>query len=312
MADTFTVVITGAGGFVLRHVVDVLLRAGVHVVAVDQRFDPALQAAWSARGATILQADAACLPPLDDVDALILGAAMTATPEEAGMSPEAYVEREMGVCLHGFAWAQTQRVRRLIALSSDAIYSSSDGPINEDMPPQPSSAYAVVKATVEALCRTYKAVYGRDCAAVRLSSIYGIDEAPSPSRPRVSLIGQMIHDARTTGRLQPSDEPARDWTLASDVGHALLALLRAPTLPHAVYNLASEQRATPYQIAQHLQALIPNLTIDPPVLPPTPRLRRGWLSHWRLATDVGFTRWTPLPDGLRQAVQAATPLTEAL
>ncbi len=300
-----TVLITGAGGFVLRSVVDVLAAASWRVVAVDRRFPSALRARWASASVEMIESDAAALPAYNAVDTLILGAATTAAPEEVGMTPEAYFAHEMGLLQHGFAWAQARGVRRVIALSSAAVHAQTDGPIDEDHPPQPLGLYAVVKASAEALCRTLKTGHGRDCAAVRLSSVYGPDERPSASRPRLSLIGQMIHDALTTGRLQPVDEPARDWTLASDIGHALMALIDAPRLSHAIYNLASQERATPLQIAQMLQALRPSLTIADPVPAPTPLTRRGWLTHQRLAADTGFRRWTPLADGLRHTLEVA-------
>jgi nucleoside-diphosphate-sugar epimerase len=301
--DIRTVLVTGAGGFVLRSVVDVLTAAGWRVLALDRRFAPALRARWAASSVELIEADAAALPAYAGVDALILGAAITAAPEEVGLTPDAYFEQEMGLFLHGLSWARAQGVRRVIALSSAAVYAQADGPIDEDHPTRPLGMYAVVKASVEALCHTLKTLHGRDCAAVRLSSVYGPDESASASRPRISLIGQMIHDALTTGRIHPVDEPARDWTLASDIGHALMALIDAPALPHAIYNLASQERATPLEIARLLQGLRPEVSIADPVPSAAPPTRRGWLSHQRLADDTGFRRWTPLAEGLRLALE---------
>jgi nucleoside-diphosphate-sugar epimerase len=305
-----TAVITGAGGFVLRSVVEALLAAGWRVIGVDRQFAPALQAAWTHPALDLVEADAAALPTFDTVDVLILGAAVTAAPAEVGLTPEAYFEQEMRLFQHGFAWAQAQRVRRVIALSSAAVYGQAEGPIDEERPPQPVGLYAVVKASVEALCHTLKVVHGRDCVAVRLSSVYGPHETASPSRPRISLIGQMVRDALTTGRVQPKEEPARDWTLASDIGRALLALMDAPHLPHALYNAASGQRATPLEIAQRLQALLPQLHIDTPSAPAAPPVQRGWLTHRRLTADTGFSAWTTLDDGLRQMLAAERQLIE--
>ncbi|MFQ3645817.1 MAG: NAD(P)-dependent oxidoreductase [Anaerolineae bacterium] len=306
--NTYTVLVTGAGGFVLRSVVDVLAAAGCRVLAVDRQFPPALRARWAASSVELIEADAAALPPCRGVDTLILGAATTAAPEEIGLTPEAYFEQEMELFLHGLSWAQAHDVRRVIVFSSAAVYAQSDGPIDEDRPTQPLGLYAVVKASVEALCRTLKTLHGRDCVAVRLSGVYGPEESASATRPRISLVGQMIHDALTTGRIHPVEEPARDWTFVGDIGHAILALVHAPQLKHAVYNLASEQRATPLEIARLLQALLPTLTIAPPAPAPTPLTRRGWLSHQRLAADTGFQRWTPLAEGLRHALE--TTLTQ--
>lgn len=301
--DIRTVLVTGAGGFVLRSVVDVLAAAGWRVLALDRQFAPALRVRWAASAVELIEGDAAALPTYAGVDTLILGAAITAAPEEIGLTPEAYFEQEMGLFLHGLTWARAQGVRRVIALSSAAVYAETNGPIDENHPTHPLGMYAVVKASVEALCHTLKTLHGRDCVAMRLSSVYGPDESASVSRPRISLIGQMIHDALTTGRIHPVEEPARDWTFVGDIGCALLALIHTPALRHAVYNLASEQRATPLEIAHMLQRLRPELSIADPVPPPAPLTRRGWLSHQRLADDTGFHRWTPLAEGLRHVLE---------
>jgi nucleoside-diphosphate-sugar epimerase len=57
-----TAVITGAGGFVLRSVVPVLLAAGWRVIGVDRQFTPALRAAWAHPALDLIEADAAALP----------------------------------------------------------------------------------------------------------------------------------------------------------------------------------------------------------------------------------------------------------
>ncbi len=310
MSTIRTIIISGAGGFVLRNVVDVLAAAGYHVVAVDRQFPPAARARWVGASVDVIEGDAAALPSYRGVDTLIMGAAITAMPDEVGLTPEAYFAHEMGLLQHGLDWARRHDVRRVIVFSSAAVYAQSDGPIDEDRPTQPFGLYAVVKAATEALCHTLKTLHGRDCVAVRLSSIYGPDESASATRPRISLVGQMIHDALTTGRIHPVDEPARDWTFVGDIGRALLALIHTPQLRHAVYNLASEQRATPLEIATLLQSLRPEVTIAPPAPAKTPLMRRGWLTHQRLAADTGYRHWTSLADGLRHTLETALTSTQ--
>ncbi len=314
-----SVLVTGAGGFVCSHIVSVLLASGYQVFAIDRAFDPAYSANWKEQWPgqlEIIETDSNELPSLK-ADYAIHGAAITASPEELGQTPEANLRANLDPALALLEWAEQQKVQRVILLSSSAVYQQSDpGPLSEDTVPDPIGTYAVAKRTLESLAATLRAIYKRDVSAVRLSNIYGFGEHARPSRPRISLVGRMLNDALTTGKVTVyREDPARDWTFAPDIGHALCALLEKPTLNHALYNLASEQLLTPVNIAQSLQAHLPELKIDiqegtDPALPPL--TRHGFLSSERLRRDTGFSRWTPFAKGIRQVIELQRALESAI
>lgn len=314
-----SVLVTGAGGFVCSHVVSVLLASGYQVFAIDRAVDPAYSSGWKQQWSgqlEIIETDSHDLPALK-ADYIIHGAAITASPEEIGQTPEANLRANLDPALALLEWAERQKVRRVILLSSSAVYQQSNpGPLYEETLPDPIGIYAVAKRTLESLATTLRSVYKRDVVSVRLSNIYGFGEHTRPSRPRISLVGRMLNDALTTGRLTVyREDPARDWTFAPDIGHALCALLEKPTLNHALYNLASEQLLTPVNIAQSLQAHLPELKIDiqestDPALPPL--TRRGFLSSECLRRDTGFNRWTPFAKGIRQVIELQRALESAI
>jgi UDP-glucose 4-epimerase len=305
MSAPRTIAITGAGGFVMRGVTEAMLAHGWHVIAVDRAFASDLREAWANENVLFIETDASQLPPLENVDTLIMGAAITASPDEIGLTEEDHYRANVNPVLHGLEWARKHKVRRVIAVSSSAVYAHTDGEIFESHPPTPEGLYAVAKASIEYLFNTLHSEHGRDCVVVRLSNIYGEGERTSRTRPRISLVGQLIEQVITTGKMQPLDEPARDWTLASDVGKALIALIEEQRLPHALYNVASGQRATTQEIAEMIQRVLPDVTLNQLVVASRPLTRRGWLSNQRLHEDTGFGEWTPLQEGLRRAVYAA-------
>lgn len=301
--------VTGAGGFVGRHLVESLLHRGCAVTAVDRQFDSALaqnwQAAWGQRF-DFLEADVGALPD-QPVDYLIHAAAVTAAPDDLHQTPGANLRDNLEPALAALEWAQRNGARRVVLLSSSAVFRETlPGPVDETATTSPYGLYAIAKQALEALAATLREEYGRDVVAVRLSNIYGTGEHWRPSRPRVSLVARLARQAIETGcvTVYRSDE-GRDWTLARDVGEAVCHLLQPPRLNHVLYNVASEQVLTPLDIAAAIQSVLPEVRIErgegdePGFLPLT---RRGYLSGQRLRDEIGFAGWTPFQVGIRQVV----------
>lgn len=309
MTPRFCVLVTGAGGFVGRNIVQVLLDAGHDVVALDRAFDDDLRRKWADRWNAQLDMIEAETSELSEVavDSIVHAAALTAGPEETRQTPEAHLRANLDPLLGVLEWAGRQGVRRTIVLSSDAVFRSSDpGPITEAEPTSPLGLYAVAKSTAEHLCETLREHHQRDVLAVRLGNIYGPEEHIRQTRPRVSLVRRMVDQALQQGVLEVHRHSiAQDWTYAPDVGLALLALLEAPTLQHHLYNVASEQVLTAPDIAHTIQAIVPEVKLQihegfEPESHTTARL--GHLSSERLQRELGFDQWTPFSEGLRSVI----------
>jgi UDP-glucose 4-epimerase len=296
--------ITGAGGFVCRHVVDSLLAADWQVTALDRVFDPMLLERWTGR-AKLLEADATHLP--DQVFTTIVhGAAVTAPPESIGQNPEAYIREHLDATLNLLEWSREHDVQRVLLISSDAVFQETAAEaLDETYPTQPIGLYPVVKATTESLAQTLHAEYRRDVAALRLSYLYGPGEMPRPSRPRISLIGRMIQEALQNGciTLDPA-AIARAWTYVADIGRAVRYLVDVPRLPHALYNVASDELVSQATMAAAIQQLLPaqEIRIKPDSSAPARDRRQHVLSSQRLRDDTGFSTWTPFRDGLAETV----------
>jgi len=302
------VLVTGAGGFVCRIIVQALLETGSDVIAIDQSFDDSLRQEWESWGSrlNLIESDVEHLPPLH-ADAVVHGAAVTASPEAIGQLPEENFRANLNPTLEALEWARRQAVRRFLFISSSAVYRETlPGPVSETLPTSPLGIYAAAKQAAESLIETLHVVYGRDIAIVRLSNIYGPAEHIRPTRPRMSLVGNMIQTALRTGKLVVyRDSPARDWTYAPDVGKAISRMLASPVLPHHLYHVASGQTLTPIEIAETIQSLLPHVGLDiragdDPYA--VPLLRRGTLSAERLRQDVGFDEWTSFEDGIKQVM----------
>jgi UDP-glucose 4-epimerase len=295
------ILITGAGGFVCSNTVDVLLTMGHRIIAVDREFDETLVERWGS-AVQLLTCDVEALPDMR-VDGVIHGAAVTASPEQSGQSPESNLHANLDPLLAITAWARRNGARRTILISSSAVFSTSAAQaLTEEMPANPIGAYAIAKQFMESLASTLREQYEQDVVAVRFGNIYGPSELPRPSRPRVSPVAHMIHDALTEQRVVvPQHDPARDWTYAPDVGRALLALLDAPQLSHPLYHVTSARPVTLREIATLLQEMLPGIRVETET-DSKPNNRLGYLSNGRLHAEIGFDHWTPLENGLRQTV----------
>lgn len=309
------VVVTGAGGFVLGNCVPALAEQGWRVLALDHAFDSETLAVWSCFGDRVRTfiGDVADLNGLAldaPVAGVIHGAAVTATPEEMGLTPEQYFRANLEPTLHILEWARAYPEARVILISSSAVYEhTAPGPITETMPPFPFGLYSISKAALESLADTLRRQYQRDVLAVRLSNLYGPIEQPRPTRPRISLVGRMVREALTEGRItiytDTARVAARDWTFAPDIGRALGALLQTPSLPHALYNVASGEVLRPIDIASIIAEQTGAQVIEAPVDPLPGAPRYGYLTNDRLRADTGFAAWTPFAAGIAAVLAAA-------
>ncbi len=291
------VLITGAGGFVCRHVVAALETAGMAVFAVDRSFDDDLARRWAGRSIEMLATGCRSLPPIQ-VDYVVHGAALTASPGDAGQSPVENFRANLEPALDVLEWAVSAGAKRTIVISSSAVFRSSPGPTyTEDTPPAATGTYLAAKRAIELLAQTLRAEHGQDVVSIRLGSVYGPAEYARDTRPRISRVLRLLHDAMARRVLRvPSDGDRMDWTYAPDIGQAIVALLRVPWLNHDLYHVTSGEALSELDIARAIAALLPDTEIERQA-PQTPPYR-GAMTGTRLAQDTGFARWTPFRDGL--------------
>ena len=136
--------------------------------------------------------------------------------------------------------------------------------------------------------------YGRDVYVRRgLAASTVLMNFPRASRPKLSMVGRMLHEALKQGeiKIERPDEQA-EWTYAPDIGRALGALVEAESLNHALYQLASGERLSRLHIARQIQqrlsmgSAFASSTDTEATEPPITRL--GWLDTSRLEQDTGF------------------------
>lgn len=252
--------ITGAHGFVGRHVARAAAAAGFFVTAIGH-------GAWSRdeyRQWGIGDWHTASL----DMDALITHAGQADTIFHcAGSGSVAFslsnpfqdFQRSVGTTLAVLEFARLHRPQARIVLPSSAgVYGiTSPGPIGVNQPGAPVSPYGLHKRLAEDLVRSYARHYGLQVAITRLFSVYGI-----------GLRKQLWWDAcckLSSGEFvfNGTGEETRDWLHVEDAARLMLTAAENASASCPVAN-GGNGEAVPIRAV--VQALARELGHDAPVV----------------------------------------------
>jgi UDP-glucose 4-epimerase len=251
-----TVLVTGAAGFVGRHVVDALLDAGLGPIVAadatpadaDARLDVRSLALDVTDGRAVRAAVADVRPSF-----VVHAAALTPTvAEEADAAARIVAVNVGGAANVAEAALEQGGVERFLMFSSSGVYNGLPvypKRIFEDaaLPQRPASLYAVTKLACEGLAHRLTASERLSACAIRVASVYGEHEHPTASRTaaRMSLAHRLaLATAAGTPVRTQGLEARREWVHGADVGRAVIALLTAPALRHVIYNVGSGEAAT--------------------------------------------------------------------
>ena len=236
-----TVFITGAHGFIGKHLARTLSAAGHRVCGLGHGIWPdAEAAAWGVShwlngdlSASNLNGLRQLAGPPDVVMHLAGGASVSA----AIAQPKEDFVRTVASTVELFEWLrQASPKTRVVAVSSAAVYGAGHyGPIGEDAALTPFSPYGHHKLMMESLCRSYGASYGLRSAVARLFSVYG---AGLRKQLLWDLCGK-LDAGKAQVELGGSGTELRDWTDVRDVVRALALLPALAAAEVPTFNLGS-------------------------------------------------------------------------
>ncbi len=296
--------VTGASGFVGRHLVPRLRDEGYDVEATDRDLDVTDLSALGARMAA-LRPD------------VIVHLAAQSSVSSSWKSPEVtYRINYLGSRSILEATATAAPEARLLVIGSADAYGSAEpgsSPFTEASPLRPRSPYARTKAAADLLAARY-AERGLDVVRVRPFNHAGPGQAPdfvlaSFAKQVAEIEGQLREPVLRVGNLNS----IRDFLDIGDVIDAYVSLLHR-RVPADVYNVASGV-GTP--VGEYLHTLLalaglhPSIEIDPERLRPADvsvgdatRLRRA--TGWRPRAAIARTLERTL-DYWREQVRASSP-----
>jgi nucleoside-diphosphate-sugar epimerase len=303
-------VVTGAAGFIGRHVCAELLELGHEVIGVDaftDYYDPSLKRANAERlaahrGYRGVELDLA----VDDVDGLFDGADVVIhLAGQPGVrlswsdSFHVYVERNVIASQRVFEAARRTALPRLVLASSSSVYgNAAEYPTAEDSATRPFSPYGVTKLAMEQLARAYAENWGVSVVMLRYFTVYGPGQ-----RPDMAMHRFIEHAAAGTPVVIYGDgEQVRDFTYVSDAVAATVAATIADVPAVSVFNIAGGSSSTVNEV---LRLVSENVGCDvitrrEPEQPGDVRITGGAIDRARrvLAWQPGV----PLEEGIKRQV----------
>lgn len=245
-------VVTGAAGFIGRHVCAELLESGHEVVGVDaftDYYDVSIKranAAWLAthtryEGVELDLAANPCDDLIDGADAVIHLAAQPGVRLSWADSFHIYVERNLTASQRVLEAARRTRVPRLVLASSSSVYGNAPGyPTTEESPTRPFSPYGVTKLAMEQLAEAYAANWGTPAVVLRYFTVYGPGQRPDMAMHRFIARAAAGEPVVVYG----DGEQVRDFTYVSDAATATIAAATADVPADSVFNIAGGSSST--------------------------------------------------------------------
>ncbi len=208
---------TGAAGFIARHLAPALERNGDQVLAVDRRHgDLELPETWAA---------------LPSAEVVVHLAGKSFVPA-SWADPARHIRANLSGALGALEYCRQHRAR-LVFLSSYLYGTPSRLPIAETAAVHATNPYALSKQLAEETCRFYAGHFGVDVTILRPFNAYGAGQGAS------FLIPAIVEAVESRQPIRVKDlEPRRDYVHVDDLVRAIVASTRGPAGFH-VFNVGS-------------------------------------------------------------------------
>jgi UDP-glucuronate 4-epimerase len=245
MAESQTIVITGAAGFIGFHLAKKLLSKGYDVIGIDNVNDyydvnlkqSRLKILQALRGFTFNQTDLTDLAGLKKIFSnreitYVVNLAAQAGVRYSLTNPHVYIQSNVVGFLNVLEMCRHNRVKHLIYASSSSVYGA-----NKKMPfsvidrvDHPISLYAASKKSNELMAHTYSALYNLPTTGLRFFTVYGPYGRPDMALFifTKSILENRPIDVFNNGKMK------RDFTYVDDIVESISRLI--PKIPAANKN----------------------------------------------------------------------------
>jgi UDP-glucose 4-epimerase len=233
-----TVWITGANGFIARHLARELADRGQTVDGIGYSApQDAEKRHWGYRACLNGEIDASNLSALavkTELPTIIYHLAGGSSVGASIAQPHEDFARTVTCAEQLLDWIRVNAPQcRLVTVSSAAVYGSLHfGPIAETAQLDPMSPYGQHKRMMEQLCQSYAATFGVQSIVLRLFSVYG----PTLRKQLLWDLCNRLQDGNRQLVLGGTGNETRDWTHVRDVAR-LLAVLPAYAVPRPYHVL---------------------------------------------------------------------------
>jgi UDP-glucose 4-epimerase len=294
------VLVTGAAGFIGRHLVAALARDGSEVTALTRGSD--LPASLVAAGVRTVRGDLADGATVDRLiaenDAVChLAAWIPPDLEDPGAAAACLEQNALGALR--IAEAVARASARLVFFSSGQVYGPSDRPLAEDAPTYPAGRatyYLASKLAGELFVEHQRLTRGLSAVTLRVGSCFGY------GMPAKSVVARFLTSALTGLPLEVSDGGAAryDFVSVADVVDLTRAALNGGET--GVFNAGAGRGETVLDLVRAIERVFDDRRLEVRIRPP--RALGTAPGFAALATDKARAAWGYRPRDLIDALRA--------
>lgn len=290
------VLVTGGTGFIGNHVVNKLLNHGIEVRILDMLAPPETRDHVEFMKGSILNIDDV-RTSLNRVDAVIH---LAAVADVRDVFNEPHYSEEINVRGTANVLEAMRQVgqKRIVFGSTTWVYSDvPETDVDEATPLYPPShLYTATKIAGEHYCRSYAQLYEIEPTILRFGIPYGPGARPGAVIP--IFVNKAINGEPLT--LQGDGLQFRKFIYVEDLAEGIVAGLK-PVAKHQIYNLDGRHKVSIREIAETVQKIIGDVTIEYVEARPGDFVGKDASSAKALA-ELGWEATTPFEEGVRRYV----------
>lgn len=247
------IIVTGAAGFLGRHLCRALRQDGHELKLLDLKPNPDFETAIAdVRDAAAMERE------IRDADVVFHLAALIEAGESV-KNPQAFVDSNITGSLNILEAMRKNEVKTLAFSSTAAVYGEPQIiPITEDSRTMPINPYGVTKLALEGLLSSYVASHGLTGIALRYFNLYGPEEHHEPETHAIPRFIKQIYNGEEV-TVWGNGEHQRDYIHVKDIVSAHLKALSLATEQPGKYhymNLSTERPTSVLEIVRLIESVL--------------------------------------------------------
>jgi len=244
------IIVTGGSGFLGKHLLRALDKAGYQVKNIDLKGNPEFETVIAD-----VQDKEKMLQEIKDAD-MVFHLASLIEAGESVEKPQKYIDYNIDGTLSVLEAMRENGIKTFIFSSSAAVYGEPTSvPIKEDDRTMPINPYGMTKLAMEALLSSYVAAHGFTGIALRYFNLYGPGEHHEPETHAMPRFIKQIYDDKEV-TVWGSGEHKRDYIHVHDIVDAHLKAIKLAERESEKYhymNLSTEQPASVLDIVHAVE-----------------------------------------------------------